>query len=384
MPACDVFWFLVGHILLIPFALLALVAGWIATPFYFWSDRRHNRIRRYPQAVMDVQDNRAISPSFIQPEEDTRLPHISIVIPFHNREHEVQPCLNSIFGQVLPADLAVEIIAVDNNSADGTLDLLRQNPVHVIECEERGPGAARNAGVAAARGEIVAFIDSDCVADPDWLMRLTAPFEDPEMLMAGGLIQSQFDDDHIATFTARREILSNERFFQTSALFAPFFATANAACRRTALVTIKGFDNNLKVSEDADLAWRLMDLGGRMAYVPDAIVYHAHRTTWHEFYRQAWDYGAGSVALFAKHRKWLKANTAISWRNIRELAYTPVAFLVKTSEPRPEMILPDEEIELDHQWDNLDSRPEKYWFLWRTAFTTACLWTSFKLRVLFV
>src|SRR5690606_14442925 len=121
-------------------------------------------------------------------------------------------------------------------------------------------------------------------------------------------IISYDQDDFVATFTDKVKILSNERFFEGSAYFPPFFATANAAYRRDALLGVNGFDCNLWMSEDADLAGRVMDLGGHMAYLHEAAIYHQHRDSLGGLWKQAVDYGAASVGMFAKNRNKLGAS----------------------------------------------------------------------------
>ena len=96
------------------------------------------------------------------------MPFVSVVMPAHNEEQYIGECLAALKQQSYPAD-RFEIIVVDNNSKDRTSEIARSHGVKVL-FKEKGPvGAVRNYGVAHAQGEILAFIDSDCVAPPTWL-----------------------------------------------------------------------------------------------------------------------------------------------------------------------------------------------------------------------
>ena len=96
-------------------------------------------------------------------------PTISVVVPCWNGEQFLASCLNSLLDQTLPKR-DYEVILVDNNSSDNTLSIARQYPdIRIIQEKQRGAYAARNTGIKIARGEIIAFTDSDCVVDQNWL-----------------------------------------------------------------------------------------------------------------------------------------------------------------------------------------------------------------------
>ncbi len=371
MPRGDMFWFILGHLLLLPLALLVLIATFLCLPLYYvWGKLKFQRAAQkvfHPEA-QHILDTPGVNDAFIFGARDEARPYVSVVIPFYNREELVDWAVGSVLRSAVPMTMEVEIIAVDNGSTDNTVEQLKRHPIRIVHCAERGPGAARNAGIAASRGEIVVFTDSDCLCESDWLMRLVRPFVDPKMLITGGNIFSLFQDDFVATFTDKIGILNNRRFFAGSAYFPRFFATANAAYRRSALNTVGGFDNNLWMSEDADLAWRVLELGGKMAYVDNAVIYHQHRNTLRGLFSQAIDYGSASVAIFAKHRSRLEATAALSWRNVREIAWSPFALIVDPFVAK----------------DAFGKKQEFFYLLWRLGFTIGTIRECIRRKVFFV
>lgn len=250
-------------------------------------------------------------------------PRVSVVIPFYNRAAFAPRCLRSVLRQ--KTSFAFEIVAVDNKSSDGTRDVLRRFPVRLVDCPTPGAGAARNVGVRAACGEIVAFLDSDCVAGPGWLESLVRPLiDDPSVSASGGRILGYRADRGIAFYLQASGRINQRRFFNGRGLLPPFFATANCAWRRADIERVGGFDERFAAGEDADLSWRILEDGGSMAYVHEAAVAHDHRTTFGELYRMAVGYGDGVVHAFAKHRRRMGRRANVDWMGWVATAIQPV------------------------------------------------------------
>lgn len=375
MTRGDCAWFVLGHILLAPLAILVLVLSVLALPLFklwsWWHYRHPTEIDVHGEVkniLKRAEPGAVFTGGFVDGIRPEVTPDISIVIPFYNRATYVHKSIASLLIQSLPERTTVEIIAVDNGSTDNTLEILKNYPVRIVHCGVRGPGAARNAGIEAARGRIVAFTDSDCVVDSYWIRNLSEAFKDPDVLVAGGRILSLMADDFVASFTNDMQLLDNARFFEGSGYFPPFFATANAAYRRDALLEVGGFDNKLWMSEDADLTWRVLELGGKIAYMEDAVIYHEHRSTLKGLASQAIDYGAASVAIFAKHRDNLEARAAFSWKNLRDIAWSPFGII----------------------WDQFaaedsnERKRELFYVLWRLGFTWGSVRECIRRRVFFL
>jgi glycosyltransferase involved in cell wall biosynthesis len=109
------------------------------------------------------------------------LPHISIVVPFYNSRRYIARCLDALISQQYPPGRH-EIVMVDNNSTDGSADIVRQHPRIKMALERKqGAYAARNMGVLQARGEIIAFTDSDCTPSPRWLEQIASAMADAKL-----------------------------------------------------------------------------------------------------------------------------------------------------------------------------------------------------------
>jgi cellulose synthase/poly-beta-1,6-N-acetylglucosamine synthase-like glycosyltransferase len=222
------------------------------------------------------------------------LPFVSVIVPVRDGESTVADCLDSILATDYPRDRR-EILVVDNGSSDGTPAVIQSRAVRYVREEKRGVSNARNRGIAESTGEILAFVDADCLVEPQWLTELVRPFEDPEVGSVGGDLQ------HAPSITASERqaarMLGNwQRFAFTSNPAYPI--TANAAYRRDVLERIGPFDSHMTRAQDVELGLRFQERSGlRLAYAERATARHRHRSTQRGFFRQqlGWAYGAGLV-----------------------------------------------------------------------------------------
>jgi cellulose synthase/poly-beta-1,6-N-acetylglucosamine synthase-like glycosyltransferase len=165
----------------------------------------------------------------------------------------------------------------------------------------RGRAIARNAGLRVAVGEIVVFIDADCVPQAGWLEALVGGFDDPEVGCVAGEIVNEFTGGPLAEYMAANGHLSQADNFQHP--FLPFAATGNVAFRRELLERIGGFDESLSEAEDADLCWRMqLETHYRIKLVPEAVVVHRMDVSPRGVFRQKRRHGLGAVMLYKKYR----------------------------------------------------------------------------------
>lgn len=233
-----------------------------------------------------------------------RLPFVSVVVPARNNARTIGACLDALMSQDYPKD-RYEVIVVDRPAADRTADLVRRYPVaYVLDTVGRGPAAARNLGLQVARGEILAFTDADCVPSPSWLRCGAERFADGIGCVAGELQAYELR-------TAAHRYVENRQAYSQAAWVLrdgekPFAATANAFYLRMVFDRIGAFDGRMLTAEDVDLAWRMQDqLGLRIVYSPEAVVFHQHRVSVRELLKQRHGYGYGWVQLYLKHREQL-------------------------------------------------------------------------------
>lgn len=237
--------------------------------------------------------------------DQSRPPLVSIVVPVYNRAEDIGPCLKTLLHLNYPA-CRREIIVVDDASQDNTVSVVRQYDVKLIVQERnRGQSAARNAGVAAATGEIVAFIDSDCLADPNWLAELTPYFQDPRIALVGGYVGSHFRKTWLDRYEAAKSPLNMGgnciTCQQTDSDF--YVPTCNMLMRRKAFLEVAGLDEAWRVGEDVDLCWKLKKRGHRLLYVPQGKVDHKHRHRFLDVFKRRFDYGTSEPALYHRHRE---------------------------------------------------------------------------------
>lgn len=200
---------------------------------------------------------------------------VSVVIPVYDDWERLARCLEALEAQDL--DGRPEIVVVDNGSTEPPPARLPGAP-RVLRCDTPGSYAARNAGVAAASGAIVAFTDADCVPRPDWLRHgVAALAADPAADAAAGRVEVTAADAGARTRVESFELWCG--FAQRAYVRRGFGATANLFVRRAALERAGPFDETLLSGGDKEWGRRLTRAGGRLVYAGDAVVAHPARAT---------------------------------------------------------------------------------------------------------
>ena len=227
-------------------------------------------------------------------QENTGQLGFSIIIPTFRRPVELAKCLKAISEMDYPVEF-LDVIVVDDGggcarTAIASLDL--PIAVSVLEQENRGPAAARNAGAGKATKSYLAFLDDDCEPDRDWLSRLSAQFALAPDCMAGGRTVNRLGYNSHAT-ASQLLVEYLYQYYGAADGRAPFFTSNNLALPAARFHELCGFDDRFReaAGEDRDLGWRWRERGWQMVYCPDAIVAHAHRMSWRGFWRQHYNYG---------------------------------------------------------------------------------------------
>lgn len=209
---------------------------------------------------------------------------ISVVIPHLNQPVMLQRCLSSLAAGRRQPD---EIIVVDNGSATLPVEVCRAHPkVRLLQEETPGPGPARNRGVVDAQGDILAFIDADCIADRAWLESAEQAMADPEAQVLGGDVRIAYAEHSKITMLEAYESIYAYRMDRYIAREG-FTGTGNLVVRRAVLDEVGQFAG-LTVAEDRDWGQRATAAGFKIRYVPSMKVYHPARKNFVEL-QQKWD-----------------------------------------------------------------------------------------------
>ena len=218
---------------------------------------------------------------------------VSVVVATRDRPAALERCLEALARQTIPM---LEVVVVDDGSRDpAAVDaaVARACPsARVVRAGGRGPAAARNAGMSAARGAVVCFTDDDCEPDPEWAARLAAACG------GGAAAGTTFADPDAGHAAAAAQLLTH--VLQVCSVdesgrlgFAP---TCNVACAGQVARSV-AFDESYPLAAGEDRAWcaRLADAGARPTYVPEAVVVHCPQLGLLGLLRQQVRYGRGAV-----------------------------------------------------------------------------------------
>ena len=209
---------------------------------------------------------------------------ISVVIPHLNQPVLLDRCLRSLHNGARKPD---EIIVVDNGSTTSPEAVCGAYPhVRLFLEPEPGPGPARNKGIAESSGDILAFIDADCLADPDWLVEAERAMSDPDAQILGGDVRISYDDPSRLTMLEAYESIFAYRMDRYIAREG-FTGTGNLVVRRSAILNVGAFAG-LSIAEDRDWGQRATGMGYRIRYVAAMKVYHPARQTFSEMWKK-WD-----------------------------------------------------------------------------------------------
>jgi glycosyltransferase involved in cell wall biosynthesis len=248
---------------------------------------------------------------------NTFLPKVSVVVPIYNGEADLPELISCLSAQTYPKH-QVEYLLVDNNSGDRTFALLQQaaeNSEITIrpqsENQIQSSYAARNAGIRAATGEILAFTDADCRPQPEWLDALISPFVKQDVVIVAGEIVALPGSTLLEQHAERQETLSQKHTLAHP--FCSYGQTANLAIRRQVLEQAGLFRPYLTSGGDADICWRILRQNmGRLEFAPNAVVKHRHRATLKELESQWRRYGRSNRYLHELHGVDLMRDTTLS------------------------------------------------------------------------
>jgi glycosyltransferase involved in cell wall biosynthesis len=286
----------------------AFEAGVAGTFIFAWTDEWFTGGHAVENWAFGLVDrDRRPKPSFgevvrqytgILPPPLQRYPRVSVVVCAYNAERTLDQCLASLAVLDYPD---YEVIVVNDGSRDRTLEIVESHGYcRIISQPNKGLSAARNVGAEAASGEIVAYTDSDCVADPDWLTYLAAKMEASNLAACGGPNFPPPENQLVPAAVAvapggpTHVLISDE--------VAEHIAGCNMAFRREVLLELGGFDPIYRAAgDDVDICWRFQDAGYTIGFSAAAVVWHFRRNTVAAYCAQQRGYGKAEALVYSKH-----------------------------------------------------------------------------------
>ena len=235
---------------------------------------------------------------------------VSVVIPTHERPDDLARCLQSL--ALIRSEH--EVIVVDNAAATNrTAEVAGRFRVRYVAEPTKGLNRARNAGLAAARHDVVAFADDDVAVSPGWLTAISECFADPNVGCATGLVlplelETAGQEEFELYCQHRRDLQRHvySRNVMRSSAAGIVGMGANMAFRRDLLLALGRFDARLgggtrtRSADETDMFARILDAGWLIVYTPDAYVWHRHRRTPEEVRSCVFGYGVGLYSLLTK------------------------------------------------------------------------------------
>ncbi len=231
----------------------------------------------------------------------------SVIIPTYNRLSQLKLAIHSIFKQDFDD---YEVIVVDDGCTDGTEQYLRSlatPKLKFISQNNKGPAAARNAGIRLAKGKYIVFTDDDCEVSSNWLSSFKQNYESTGADIIGGVVRNSNKKNiysevsqHITSFFV--EYLNKEGGS------SPFLTSNNIAYRADVLKKVGGFDERFRKAggEERALNWRILCASGKSIYKSEIIIEHNHEMDLSGFVKQQLNYGRGSYILYKVAGKELK------------------------------------------------------------------------------
>jgi len=223
------------------------------------------------------------------------LPFVSVIVPVYNDERRIGECIKSLLDQTYPRD-RYEIFIVDNGSTDGTRKVVQKYPVTLlVEDEILSSYAARNKGIQNAKGEILAFTDSDVKVSNSWLQNGIKSMSESGADYVGSRVELYNPRDNVTYWDLHSMIgvfPVKENIEQSN-----FTPTCNLFVGKSVIRKIGMFDPRLVSAGDFEFGQRVKDAGFKQAYAENAVIYHPTRSTFQEYVKWAFRIGRGKAQL---------------------------------------------------------------------------------------
>ncbi len=220
-------------------------------------------------------------------------PKVSVIIPCYNSAKTIESCLHSLLQQ--KTNFEYEVIVVDSSTDETPVIINEKFPaVKLIHLEQQTyPGAGRNIGVKQAQGNIIAFIDSDCLAAEDWMEKAVGTINEEYCFAGGGVMNG---NPHSSISKVDFWLTFNEFTSSTPERKVIFMPTCNFVCTKKAFLDLGGFDPRLLAGEDTLFCLKASQQYP-LLFNPKMIVSHINRTKFKPFLKHHYSFGQHSAYL---------------------------------------------------------------------------------------
>ena len=239
---------------------------------------------------------------------ENNYPFVSIIIPVRNVEKDIGRCLESLNKLNYPKN-KYEVIVADSNSEDKTPQIVKQYGAIIASTPQKSICAGRNEGLKVSRGKIIAFSDADCLMDENWIRNSLKYFQDSNIGGVGGINITPFDE---AAFGKAVGFVLDQTIFSAGSVYGRILKNikevksipgCNAIYRKEVLDKVMPIDETLLGGEDYVMNQKIRQLGYKILYTPDTIVWHYRRPTPKKFFKQIFHYGATRLIIGKKDFK---------------------------------------------------------------------------------
>jgi cellulose synthase/poly-beta-1,6-N-acetylglucosamine synthase-like glycosyltransferase len=210
--------------------------------------------------------------------------------------------LRAIFELNYPKDF-LEVIVVDGCSKDATVKIAQKYPVKVVSAPLNAP-AAYNYAMKIVSNDVLGFIDADAKVEKEWLNKLVACLDDPQVVGVSGGIET-WNTENAWARSIGYDLKNRYARLKKSVVRV---ATMNLLLKKSVIEEVGGFDENLPSQYDTDLGFRITSRGYKILFEPSVKCYHFNRSTVSSYFRQQLQYGKNTVKLYFKHSKLIKGD----------------------------------------------------------------------------
>ena len=229
-----------------------------------------------------------------------KYPSVTVLVTMKNSAHTIKKCIDSILKLDYPNK---KIMCVDAFSTDGTYEILKKYGNKIELYQKKGNiSIAYNWAYKKINTDFIAFTNADCVVKRDWLKKLISGFTSDDIVATAGYCATPKKVNRLQRLIGAEL----EYRFKTFPEFISRAPDMNL-CVRTKIAKKIPWNEKLDVTQETDWGYRLTKYG-KMRYIPDAIVYHYHRATWKNYFKQQMKYGRNTPILFLKHKVKIKGD----------------------------------------------------------------------------